>query len=330
MEWNVNRPQLNLLALAALLLIWGCAGMRSAYNDNLRGPWYMNQGKYKEGLEVFGQELKTHPDAVEAAYWMGRYRLALNQPEEAAPLLEQAVRLEPNDADNHYWLGVCYWALGRWAEERKEYEKTLALEPDNLGANLYLGHNYLDRGDWNKALAQYNRVLQLDENQPEALFDRAVALDNLQRMAEAKTAWKAFLDKHPEGGMALTAADELNALGDFSYRNVLVGQRRVTLEAIRFDAQGNVESKSIPSLELLGAILANNPNLALHVVVYEEGSPAQARARSLAVQRTILAKAKGLNAQRLPLSWFGSAEKVQAGGRTWSLKQSVNFVTQVP
>jgi tetratricopeptide (TPR) repeat protein len=329
MEWTVNQRKLILLALAALLL-WGCAGIRGAYDDNVRGPWYMRQGKYAEGLAAFGQELKEHPDSMEAAYWTGRYRLALNQPEEAAPLLERAVRLAPDDAEAHYWLGVCYWALGRWDDERAEYEKALALEPDNLGANLYLGHNYLDRGQWEKALAQYDRVLQLDGNQPEALFDRAVALDNLQRTAEARTAWKAFLDRHPEGGMALTAADELNALGDFSYRNVLVGQRRVTLQQIGFDVRNGVDSRSLPSLALLGAMLANNTDLVLHVVVYVQGEPATAKARSLAVQRAILAGTNGLDAGRLPLSWFGSAEKVTAGGRTWSISESVNFVTQVP
>ena len=329
MEWNVHHRNLIVLTLAALLL-WGCASMRNAYTDHVRGPWYMNQGKYKEGLAAFGPELEANPESWETAYWMGRYHLALNQPEAATPLLERAVRLEPGDAEAHYWLGVSYWAQGQWAKERAEYEKTLALDKDNLGANLYLGHNYLDQGEWNKALAQYDTVLRLDDEQPEALYNRAVALDNLNRTAETRLAWKAFLDLHPEGGMALAAADQLNGLGDFSYRNVLVGQRRVTLARIEFDTRGEVAAQSRPSLELIGAMLANNKDLVLHVVAYVDGEPSTAKARSKAVQRAILAGTDGLEARRLPLSWFGSAEKVRAGGRTWSLKESVNFVTQVP
>lgn len=314
--------------LAAVVFHYGCAGVQTAYQTHVKGPWYMDQGKYAEGLEAFGRQLAADPANPVAAYWMGRYHLALSRPDTATPLLEQAVRLAPNNAEAHYWLAVSYWAQGRWDLERTEHQKVLALDPDHLGANLYLGHNHLDRGEWNAALAQYDRVLQHHPAQAEALFNRAKTLSHLSRKTEEIQAWKTFLDRYPEGAMALAAADHLNALGDFDYRNVRVGKRRVTIGRVVFDAHNQVTAGQA-SLDLIAALLANNTEVALHIVVYADARPQTAKARSLAVQRAIIAAAPGLNPGRLPLSWFGVPEKVKTGTKVWRLEESVQFVTDV-
>ncbi|WP_051202475.1 tetratricopeptide repeat protein [Desulfovibrio aminophilus] len=325
----MNKKTVIMVALAATLAMTGCATMRQTYNAQVRGPWYMNQGKYKEGIAEFDRELREHPGEPGTAYWLGRYHLALNEPGEAVSSLEQAVRQDPGDADAHFWLGVGYWALGDQDRERSQYEQALRLEPKHLAANLYLAHNLLDRGQWAEAAAQYDKVLRLAPEQPEALYDRALALDEMHRTDEARRAWKTFLDLHPEGGMALAATDRLNARGGFEYRNVYVGQRRTTIKAVEFDSKGRVSADSLPSLEMLAAMLSNRRDIVLHIVTYAEGKPALAKARAQAVRKELLAAGDGLDAGRLPLSWFGSAEKVAAGGKTWRVRQSVNFVTQV-
>ncbi|WP_449242687.1 tetratricopeptide repeat protein [Desulfovibrio sp.] len=317
-----------MVTLAATLAMAGCAAMRQTYNAHLRGPWYMNQGKYKEGIAEFSRELREHPGEPGAAYWLGRYHLALDEPEKAVPLLEQAVRQDPDDADAHFWLGVGWWALGDPDRERGQYEEALRIDPGNLAATLYLAHNFLDRGQWAEALARYDRVLKIDPNQPEALYDRALALNEMHRADEARRAWKTFLDLHPEGGMALAATDRLNAGGGFEYRNIYVGKRRVTIKTIEFDSTDRVAPDSRPTLEMLAAMLSNRRDIVLHIVAYADGKPSQAKARALAVRKGILDAGDGLDVQRLPLSWFGVAEKVTAGDKTWRVRQSVNFVTQ--
>ncbi len=318
-----------MVTLTTLLAVTGCATVQGAYNAHIKGPWYMGQARYQEGIAEFRKELAADPRTPEAAYWLGRYHLALDQPEEALPYLTQAVRQDPENAETHFWLGVDYWALGDWEREREQYEQALVLDSDHLAARLYLAHNRLDQGQWDEALAQYDKVLELDETQAEALYDRAQALDYLGRAAEARQAWKRFLDLHPEGAMALTATDNLNARGGFEYRNVYVGQRRVTIKAVEFGSDGDLTPGSLPTLDLLGAMLANRQDLVLHVVVYVEGDKALARARALAVRRGILDADQGVKASQLPLSWFGVAEKISAGNTAWRIRQSVNFVTQV-
>lgn len=317
------------LILAAVLLP-ACATIRGAYRAHVTGPWYMNHAKYTEGIAEFSPVLKEEPDNAEAWYWVGRYWLALDRPKDALPCLQRAVRLDPRNADAHFWLGVAYWGVEDWAAERAEYEKALELEPDHLSANLYLGHNALDRGQWARAVAQYDRVLALDPGQAEALFDRGVALGQMGLESKERQAWLDFLAVSPEGGMALEATDRLNALGDFTYRNVLIGARRVTLRRIAFESWGGVAPQSKPSLDLIGAMLGNNKDLKLHVVAYAAGDSRKARTWALTVIRYIRGQHPEVAATRLLPSWFGQAETIPAGNKTWKEQQSVTFVTQVP
>lgn len=316
------------LFAASFIAFSGCTEARTFTTADVKGPWYMDQGKYREGIAVLERELETDPESVAAAYWLGRYHLALNQPEAATPLLEQAVRLAPRDAEAHYWLGVSYWAQGKSALERAQYRKVLALAPDHLGANLYLGHNHLDQEEWAQALAQYEHVLRAEPTQPDALFHRAVALLRLNRRSEAKHAWKTFLGRYPEGVMALAAVDRLNALGDFDFRHIQVGKHRIAIARIAFDHHNAVLPESGPVLDLIGEQLRADPDFKLHIIVYLEGRPEAAKRRGMAVRQAILSRVPEIDSGRLPLSWFGEAQKVEAGGQVWALGESVHFVTQ--
>lgn len=316
------------LFTASALVFSGCAETGNFTPASLKGPWYMDQGRYQEGIAALERELETDPASAAAAYWLGRFHLALNQPEAATPLLEQAVRLAPMDPEAHYWLGVSCWAQGKPARERVQYQKVLALEPGHLGANLYLGHNHLDQGEWARALARYDQVLRAAPTQPDALFHRAFALGCLNRRSEAKDAWKRFLGRYPEGAMAVAAVDHLNTLGDFDFRSIQVGRHRIAIGRIAFDDHNAVLPESRPFLDLIGKRLMQEPDFKLHIIVYLEGRPETAKLRSGAVRQAILSRFPEIDAGRLPLSWFGAAQKVEAGGQFRDLGESVHFVSQ--
>jgi len=73
-------------------------------------------------------------------------------------------------------------------------------------------------------------------------------------------------------------------------------------------------------------VLANNPTLLLHVVVYvqDDAGLAQSRAREILAQLARLAP--GVPPGRIALSWFGVAETVSVSGVEHSLGQSVRFI----
>lgn len=311
-----------IVLIASVLAAAGCA--------KVVGPYYLEQEQYEEGIKVLGERLKENPDDATTAYYVGRYYLALDRPGQGLPYLERAAVLDPENGNYVFWTGVAHWALLDFDKERAAYEKAISLDPKHISAHLYLGHGHMDRGEWGKALTQYDRVVELDPYNPEALYNRARALGELGKTVEETAAWKRFLEYYPDGSMAMTATEQLNLQGDFFYRNHIIGKRNVTLRSMAFKPGTNVliaDSKA--SLQVLSAMLRVNETLTVHIVSFVTGNAALARGRAEAVRKTILGGNPDIDPQRLPLSWFGTAENVEVGDKVFSLNESVNFITEI-
>lgn len=308
--------------LLAVLVLAGCA--------KVVGPYYLESEKYEEGIEVLGDQLRENPGDASSAYYVGRYFLALNKPKDGLPYLEKAVALDPENADYVFWTGVAHWAMLDFERERAAYKKALSLDPEHISANLYLGHGYLDQGEWTQALEQYDTVIRLDKYNPEALYNRSVALSGLKRTQEEIAGWKKFLEFYPAGTLGMEAAARLNLHGDFTYRNFIIGKRNITLKSMTFKpGSSDPDAQSKETLHVISALLNTNKDLTLNIVSYVDGDAAQAKAYAQSIRDYVLAGHPGIGAQRLPLSWFGTAETVEAGDRTFSLDKSVNFITGV-
>ncbi|WP_148266959.1 tetratricopeptide repeat protein [Pseudodesulfovibrio mercurii] len=311
-----------MLLIASVLAAAGCA--------KVMGPYYLEQEQYEEGIKVMGGQLKENPEDAASAYYVGRYYLALNKPKDGLPYLNEAVRLAPDNADYVFWTGVAYWAMMDFDRERAAYEKAISLDPKHISAHLYLGHGYIDRGQWAKALKQYDVVLELDPYNPEALYNRARALGKLDKKSDEIAAWKQFLEFYPDGSMAMTATEQLNLHGDFTYRNYIIGKRNVTLRGMTFKSGTSApDADDRASLEVLSAMMQANKSLAVNMIVYVKGNASLAKARAIAMRDYMLNGHPDVDRNRLPLSWFGTAERVQVGDKTFALDQSVNFITEV-
>ncbi|MGL1861649.1 MAG: tetratricopeptide repeat protein [Pseudodesulfovibrio sp.] len=320
--------KVTVLALATLLLMTVVGCVKVNPYSQMMGPYYLKQREYKDGVEAFIERLKGNPGDDSAAYYVGRFYLALKKPDQAMPYFEQAAAAAPEDANYRFWIGVTHWAKLEFDKERESYEKALALDSNHISANLYLGHGFIDEKQWAQALVQYDKVIGLDRYNPEALYNRGVALGGLGKYQEEIAALKKFLGYYPDGSLAMRATQRLNLQGDFSYRNFILGKRNVTLKTMTFKPGENylvLESKE--SLHVIAAMMSVNKKLDIHIVAYEDGDAATAKARAESVRDYILAGRPEFDPQRLPLSWFGTAEVVERGDKTFHLKESVQFIT---
>ena len=68
--------------------------------------------------------------------------------------------------------------------------------------------------DASRALAAANRALEIDRLMPEALFNRALALQTIGQMDEARAAWQAFLTIDDRSGWADDARARLRILSN--------------------------------------------------------------------------------------------------------------------
>ena len=323
------------LLLILVPLIGGCAMRRLAakpfdYVKNVTlGEYYLQNGRYREGLAQFRAEVAGNPRNAEANYYLGRFCLAARQPAKALIPLSRAVALDPGQADYHFWLGVAQGASGRPKHERASYEKALALDPKHIQAWTYLGHNRLEAGLLISALAAYQKAIALWPENPQALFNRAVILGRLGRTPEEKLAWQIYMAYHPAGSFALQAADRLNALEDFTYRNFRFGRRSITLEKIYFEPfSGKLDLDGLAPLNLIGTLLTNNRKLTLQVVAYQQKNLRLAHARVVSIKRYLLKAFPRIKSERIRMSWFDVPEEIKIDGRTVSNPESIVFFTQ--
>ncbi|WP_051694081.1 tetratricopeptide repeat protein [Desulfohalovibrio reitneri] len=315
------RGPLRLAAcLVMCVLLSGCGVVQ-----DVKGKYYLQSKSFEAGAESFRAELAEDPANPRANFYLGRFLLAEDKPGEAAKYLKRATQYAPDDEDYLFWLGVARGEAGDTEKERDSYRRVLRMEPGHLGARLHLAHLQLKAGENEQALDNYRKVLDKRPYSTQALYNRALILGRLGRTPEEKTAWKHYLAAWPDGPLARLATDHLNDLGDFSYRNHLLGKRKVTLEKLAFQPfKPELWGGSTASLDLVGEILANAENLDLYVVAYQRNNRELARERALAV-RDYLLENFDLPSERVKPSWFGVAERIKVSGETFEEGQSVNL-----
>lgn len=322
------------LLILIIIISYGCVasnavkGKLSQIKYLTKGEYYLEKGKYKTGIEYFKEAVKENAADPKANYYLGRCYLAEKQYKSGLKHLKTAAKLGPDNADFQFWLGVAYAANKQPRLERISYIKALSLDKKHEQALCYLGHNQFDNGELTTALATYDKALEISPANAQVLYNRALILGKLGRTPEEIAAWEIYLADYPAGGFARRAVERLNALGDFEYRNHLIGKRTVTLEKIRFQPFTAVLSKSsFPSLDLIGHILTNNQKIKLHIIAYQKNNRKLAEARSKSIKKYLIKKFPKIAKSRLKVSWFNVPAKVKVGKKFLTEDDAISFIT---
>ncbi len=309
-----------IVILAAGLLLMGA--------DLTDGVALFEKGDFRAARQVLSNAVTQKPDDPQMAYYLGRTYLALEDPDRALSHLTRAVELEPGNADYYFWLGVNYWALLDLDRELAAYDKALALDPNYLPAHVYAGHNQLDRGQWETALVHYTTVLQARPAHAEALYNAGLALNALDRQAEARAVWRRYLQHHRTDRMAAEAARNLNGIGDFSYRPFPVGKRFIVGPSPGFKAGGTELAPALAAtLAEIGRLVQTQDEVVLHIVAFVKDNEQLAARRARAAKDYIAENFPEIVSRRVRISWFGQAETTQAGKRNSSIEASIKLFT---
>jgi tetratricopeptide (TPR) repeat protein len=180
-----------------------------------------HQGRF-DRMEVEARaELARDPDSHEALTWLGLALLKLDKEEEALQVLADAIRLRPDYADAHYVRARVLWRQTErkrimtalfsmiFESDKKEHaalqeqtEAALAeairLDPNSTEYLDFLADMRREQGRYEEGLAAADRGLALDPQHVGCLHNRAMLLDKLGRLAEARQAFSAALVRAPE------------------------------------------------------------------------------------------------------------------------------------
>jgi tetratricopeptide (TPR) repeat protein len=99
---------------------------------------------------------------------------------------KKAVEMAPEQAGIHYALGNAYWSLRMWDAATEQFRAELVNDPANCLAQWKIGNIVLEQhANSEEALADVNKALAICPSLMQARLDRARALINLERHAEA-------------------------------------------------------------------------------------------------------------------------------------------------
>ena len=315
------RLKILLLIPIFFALLIGCGAKQMVI-----GEFYLDMKKYEKGIETFKKDLRDNPYNASTNYYLGRFLLADGHYQEAVKYFKSATKLGMKNADYNFWLGVAYGVSKQPHLERKSYQTALSIKKKHIQALTYLGHNQLESGEYQAALKSYEKVLKLRPANPSALYNRGLIMKKFDRTPEEKKAWKEYLASYPSGSMARRAVNHLNVLGDFEYRNYIIGSRTVTLEMIQFEPfTAKVWKGSRPSLDLLGSILTNAKKITLQIVAYQKNNKPLAESRAKSIKKYLLKHFSKIRPNRIRVSWFDVPEKITVNKKTFKLEESINF-----
>jgi tetratricopeptide (TPR) repeat protein len=172
---------------------------------------YYDQERFEEALSCAAQAAALEPDLAEAHAERGMALAALNQVSEAQMAFARALALAPDSPSALLGAALLYAVSLPSSRERDELgllysERGLSqpsLEPDlAVQFALVSAMAFNDLGQAQEALTRAAIVLARDPGNVEAAYERGLALFELCRFAEAKTAFSALLSEPEHGAHA--------------------------------------------------------------------------------------------------------------------------------
>jgi tetratricopeptide (TPR) repeat protein len=128
--------------------------------------------------------------------------------EEAEAAYRQAIQTMPDKIKGYLEMGGTFREQKAYDEARTWYEKAGELFPDDHRPPYYLGLLSLSQKRYEDAVSHFDRSLALKPNNPSVLYNKAAALDRMQRRGEAIEVLTQAIDHHsnpPESWQKLLA-----------------------------------------------------------------------------------------------------------------------------
>jgi tetratricopeptide (TPR) repeat protein len=128
---------------------------------------------------------------------------------------KKAVEMAPEQSGTHYLLGNAYWSLRMWDPATEQFKRELVNDPANCLAQWKIGNIVLEQhADSGEALTDIQKALEICPSLLQARIDRARALINLDRHAEALKDLQAAVKADPaEATTHFLLAQSYRALG---------------------------------------------------------------------------------------------------------------------
>ena len=177
------------------------------------GKAYLEQGRYREAIEVSRRALDIDPALARAHYNIGTAHLNLDEQELAVAHYLRALEIQPDLVQARNNLGNAYQEQGRYADAVGAYHKALDMQ---IAPSFYhnLANAFLQQGRSDSARFYFRRALRLDPDVRESYKGLAKACLEEELLQTAIEALQEGLQRWPKDEtLLLLTGDAYAALG---------------------------------------------------------------------------------------------------------------------
>ncbi len=292
----LRKSVLNLMTLAGLTAVSGCAGDRltAAWDRTTSfltpGPaqeevspefreaqktfkkntektllaWARYQedvGEYAEAKKKYHEIEIAYPNNVEASLGIARIELATGRSEEAERILKQLASKHPESVPVRLELGALYSSQEDWPGAIEAYTDACDLAPEDQGCRYELGVAYAKSGDLDQAFPH----LKFSVGGPAAYYNIAYLLHEEGRDGESAEWLRKALSSHPDQKtsesarslLAIVDPKSLNIHGQDS-NSAIAGGLRGRSRAAMDEFGGEVEDFGTSNDELPQVVAGNS------------------------------------------------------------------------
>jgi tetratricopeptide (TPR) repeat protein len=173
------------------------------------------RGKSAQGLLLLELFLSDDPENPELLYMLGTAYSDQNDLERSIELLTRLVALAPERVNGRVAKGAALLRAGRIEEGVSDLETAVKLEPENLWAHRTLGAGLMLLNRYSEAAANLRLAREIDEQDQQAWFEYARALEGMEAIEQAEAAYLKTIE-----------IDEFSEVAEMA-RGKLVGMKKI-------------------------------------------------------------------------------------------------------
>lgn len=292
---------------------------------------YLKANEIEKGLELTSKELIDSPTNSSMNYYNGRFLLRQGKYKDAIKSFQKAYASFPYNLYHKFWLGVAYGKNKQYDKEREVYLDILDKTNWRYRSALaYLGKNYYRTKQYDKAKEMFEKGL-FKYRKPHSYmyYYYASTLNKMGQKEEAKKYYHKYLSTFPEFSLAKYAVYNLNKLGDFTYSNFKIGDKRVGVKNISFlNNSTKLEHYSKNSLKMIMNQFSENEDLTLYIVSYDKTNLKKAEQRVKSIKKFILEKFPDVESTKIKIAWLKTSKEIKVGNASSIQNNYVNFFTK--
>jgi tetratricopeptide (TPR) repeat protein len=173
----------------------------------------LSGGKAADGillLELFLSDETKNPALL---YALGTAYSDQNDQEHAIELFSRLVEITPEHINGRVAMGAALLKSGRVDEGIRELEAAVRKDPDNLWAHRTLGAGLMLQNRYTEAAANLRLTRQIDPQDQQAWFEYAQALDGMNAVEQAESAYLKTIEIDEFSAIAEKARQRQEKLG---------------------------------------------------------------------------------------------------------------------